>query len=374
MSLRIAFVAHTNHPEKFLQDPAFIYRCENPALALRELGHQVELLHYTQFPGIFHSQLARQKRYDLVVFHRPRWRFGFNWLIKGLQRQGCVCVADFDDLVFDTDYAQFSPGVMNRLVSLKQTKQNFLRHQRALLSFEANGCAISVSTEPLLAKVSALFSKHQRQAPPLQLIYNSVHWHWRQTNINGKSQPRRLTYFPGTRSHDRDFSLILPAIAQVLADFPDWQLHITGVLHQKTTAALLSQLHQFGATEAQLRIADKVPFMQYREHVAASSVNLAPLEDNPFNHHKSALKAIEASHFGAITVATAIPDMQRLDGETLKLIALHQNESITIWYETIKAAILETLQGKTTAKHQAAFQVEQHAEQLLTIATQGHRA
>ncbi|MCH8502465.1 MAG: hypothetical protein LAT77_11215 [Aliidiomarina sp.] len=374
MSFRIAFVAHTNHPEKFLQDPAFIYRCENPALALRELGHQVDLLHYTQFPSIFHNQRARQKRYDFVVFHRPRWRFGFNWLIKGLQRQGCICVADFDDLVFDTDYAQFSPGVVNQLVTLKQTTKNFLRHQRALLCFQTNGCAVSVSTEPLLAKVSALFRKHQRQTPPLHLIYNSVHRYWHQTAITSKPQPPRLTYFPGTRSHDRDFSLILPAIAQILADFPDWQLHITGVLHPDTTAELLRQLHQFGANTEQLQTSNKVPFQQYRKHVAASSVNLAPLEDQPFNHHKSALKAIEAAHFGAITVATAIPDMQRLEGATLKLIPLHQNESVTIWYDTIKAAILESLQGTKTAKHQAAFQVEQHAEQLLTIATQGHRA
>ena len=378
MTLRIAFIAHTKDPQRFLQDPAFIYRCENPALVLQAQGHHVDLLHYTQFPSVIHNLVRRQKRYDLVVFHRPRWRFGFATLVNALRRQGSVCVADFDDLVFDTDYVAVSPGVVNQLVSPEQTKINFLRHQRALLCFNQPQCAITVSTTPLVDKVQALMAKHQQPKANVSLAFNSVHWHWRQVekDVSRATPSNRplLTYFPGTRSHDRDFALIIPALAEILAAEPEWQLQITGVLHDETKQSLLHQMQTTNANLAQVQFTPKQPFAQYRQHVARSWVNLAPLESNEFNRHKSALKAIEASFFGAITVATAIPDMLRLTDSGALLVPDQNDVTSEVWSSAIRAAMLNAPQADLRQHNLNHYKVEQHAQQLLTIAAQGHSA
>lgn len=378
MTLRIAFIAHTKDPRRFSQDPAFIYRCENPALALRAQGHHVDLLHYTQFPSVIHNLIRRQKRYDLVVFHRPRWRFGFATLINALRRQGSVCVADFDDLVFDPDYVKVSPGVVNQLVSSAQTNRNFLSHQRALLCFNQPQCAITVSTAPLVDKVQALMAKNQKPKANVSLIFNSVHWHWRQVEKNvSQAKPSDrplLTYFPGTRSHDRDFAIIIPALAEILASEPDWQLQITGVLHEDTKQSLLQQMQQANANLAQVQFTPKQPFAQYRQHVARSWVNLAPLESNEFNRHKSALKAIEASFFGAITVATAIPDMLRFADSGALLVTDQSDVATEIWSSAIRTAMLSAPQADLRQQNINHYNVEQHAQQLLTIAAQGHSA
>jgi hypothetical protein len=95
---RIAFIACNKNSHRFMQDPSYVYRCENLALALSALGHQAEMLHYTQ--------LSSKAQYDIVVFHRPSYRFGFAWLVKKLRKNGAVVLADVDDLIFNTNWAQ----------------------------------------------------------------------------------------------------------------------------------------------------------------------------------------------------------------------------------------------------------------------------
>jgi glycosyltransferase involved in cell wall biosynthesis len=59
---------------------------------------------------------------------------------------------------------------------------------------------------------------------------------------------------------------------------------------------------------------EKVPFEQYHERVREGRVNLAPLEDSPFNRCKSALKILEAGFFGIPTVCSDFPDARRFVG------------------------------------------------------------
>lgn len=282
--LRFAFIACNKNPQRYMQDPSFIYRCDNLALALADLGHQADLLHYTQ--------LSRKAQYDVVVFHRPGYRFGFNWLIKRLRKQGSLVMADIDDLIFHPDWATVSPGVMNQLVSYEQTKKNFAANAKALALFEH----ISTSTAPLAEKLQ----QQQPSARVLQLP-NTVHQSWYQHDAPPAERALRLTYFPGTRSHDRDFATIAAPLAEFLHQQPNVELHITGVLNCRLSCR-----------PGQLVQHDKQPFAGYALHVAQSRINLAPLENTEFNQHKSALKAIEAAYFNAPTIASPIADMQRL--------------------------------------------------------------
>lgn len=318
-------------------DPAFIYRCENLALALQQQGHQVELLHY--------SQLNPWRHYDVVVLHRPKKHWLSALKLAILRRSGCTIIADFDDLVFMPQWAHVSPGVVNGLVSLHQTQQNFQAHAAALDYCDA----FTVSVQPLAQKMQQIVA-----GKPVLCLPNAVHCSWYQYNEQpDRTQVPRLTYFPGTRSHDKDFALIQPVLEQVLHEEPSVQLHITGVLNAN-----------LNCRPEQLQRHQKQPFAGYAAHVARSWVNLAPLEDTEFNNHKSALKAIEASWFNAPTLASPIPDMQRLTAAGAVLMP-----NVDSWYYGIKNLLARDYYQQQTQNLQqkmlAAGNIEQHANTFL---------
>lgn len=307
--LRIAFIANSKNPALYKADPAYIYRCENLALALREAGHNTYMMHI--------SELSSKQRFDIIVLHRPKKHWLTQWRLRSLQRKGCKVIADFDDLVFLPEFATQSPGVINSLVSEKQTIKNFASHQAGLQYCDA--CLVSVT--PLIQKIERVFSK------PVLLLPNAVHrsWYPLLEAPNRLAEPK-LTYFPGTRSHDRDFATIKPVLEQLLAEEPDLRLQITGVL--------TTDLH---CKPQQLILQPKQPFADYALQVASSWLNLAPLEDTEFNRHKSALKAIEASWFNVPTLASPIPDMQRLQHAGAELMHNQQD-----WYRAIKTRLNST--------------------------------
>lgn len=336
-TLSIAFVAHNKNPALFLADPAFIYRCENLALALQLAGHQVDLLHI--------SQLSARQHYDIVILHRPKKHWLSTIKLAVLRRRGCRVLADFDDLVFMPQWAHVSPGVVNGLVSQAQTQKNFACHAAALKYCDA----FVVSVLPLQNKLQQLSS-----GKPVLCLPNAVHLSWySQEPAEDRTQIPRLTYFPGTRSHDKDFAIIQPALEQILHEEPCLQLHITGVLNTNIRCRA-KQLIQH----------PKQPFAKYAQHVARSWVNLAPLENTEFNHHKSALKAIEAAWFNAPTLATPIPDMQRLNSAGAILLSTPDD-----WYNGIKAMLDSQYYQQQSAqlreKSLAAGNAQLHANQFL---------
>jgi hypothetical protein len=284
-ALRVAFVAGNRNPARFREDPSFVYRCENLGLALQAAGHQVHLLHWTA--------LRPAQRFDVVVFHRPRWSLRWRTLLWWLHRCGTTLTADVDDLVFDVALAQYSPGVLNKQVPLQQTQRLFASHCRALACFQR----LTVSTLPLAG--------HVRERFPLARVVvlpNAVHQAWRGGAADPETNGSRpvVTYLSGTRSHDRDFALYADGVARFLAAHPAARLEVTGPLQFSLPARPGQVVHH-----------PKVPFAQYVERVRSAWVNLAPLEATPFTRCKSALKVLEAGFWGAPTICSPLPDAER---------------------------------------------------------------
>lgn len=314
--LHIAFVSSSKNPQRFRDDPAFTYRCENLALALTQLGHKATLTHY--------RNLDTSIRYDAIVFHRPAYRKLFDGItfpqkLKRMQRKGTKLIADFDDLVFDPQYANSSPGVINQSVSIAQTEKNFRHHLLPLQHFDA----VSVSTLPLVEKVHAVVTSAKVHWMP-----NTPHLSWFQQKPAAATKPSDhlvLTYYPGTNSHNRDFASIQAPLEQVLAENPHVQLHITGVLDTRITCAP-HQLHKTA----------KIPFADYWQAVQFGHINLAPLELTEFNQHKSGLKGIESSFWNKPTYASRIPDMERLQG-----CGVHCVNTPSEWYSALTHAVTQ---------------------------------
>ncbi len=301
----VSFIATNRRPELFHQDPSFIYRCDNLARALGSQGWQTRTVHI--------KNLTVKNTEHCAVFHRPRTSPGLSWLTWRLRRRGIRLIADFDDLVFDPDYARYSPAVLNNILPLHKVKRTYSASRKALGLFDV----ITVSTQPLLEHVRRLVPDKQ-----VHVLPNAVHYSWigNSSVPNDNFDSRIITYFPGTRSHDRDFGMIAPVMERFLEKYPDTRLRITGHLNQRIRAR-----------DGQVEQMPRVPFSDYVNHLKLGWVNLAPLETTPFNYCKSALKVLEAGYWGIPSVCSPNPDVERF-ANAGALVASTEQE----WFDVLE--------------------------------------
>lgn len=282
--LNIAFVACNKNAARYAEDPAFIYRCENLAHALQVHGAKVWLGHISRFPV--------WRDWNVVVFHRPRYDLRFRLLRAFLGRRGVKVVADVDDLVFVESMAKHSPGVLNGLVSLESACKQFASHAASLSSVDH----VTVSTPHL-----AWFISDSNLSSAVTCIPNAIHWSWRRMELQPDDGQRFiLGYSPGTRSHDRDFALVKPAIARLLEADKKIRMKITGPLN-----------HGMQGFHQQIDHHAKRPFADFYRAFESVRMNLAPLEDTPFNRCKSANKIMEAAWWNIPTIYCHLPDAER---------------------------------------------------------------
>ncbi len=308
----IDFLSFYKNPSLLLNDPSYIYRCQNMAHGLEELGYTSRLLHIKNYRPDHYNNV------QVVVLHRPLYTIRLHAWVALLKRKGVMIIADIDDLVFHPDFTKYSPAVKHHILTAKQIEKRYSAHYKALSLCDH----ITTSTLPLYNQLSTYFSDKK-----ITLIHNAVHYSWHTVLPDLTSarheQTKFVTYFPGTKSHDKDFALIKKPLEAFLNDNPDIKLSITGQLDYEMKVA-----------SSQLQFTPRVKFSDYAAHVAKSWLNLCPLEQSPFNDCKSALKVIEAGHWGTPTIASPNPDVERLttvEEPVLAYIASTDND----WYNQL---------------------------------------
>jgi hypothetical protein len=301
----IDFIATSRRVELFQQDPSFIYRCENLAQILNHQGYQAKLLHL--------CGLTVRTASKYIVFHRPTDSLKLRWMIKRLKHRGAIIIADFDDLIINSKYSSYSPAVRNKQLSLKKVKKSFDANRKVLDLFDF----ITVSTDTLSREIREIDPKI-----PTVTIHNSIHYSWLNypTSNSANFNNKIITYFPGTRSHDRDFSTITSVLERFLNKYPNVSLRITGHLNYKLESRNGQVVH-----------IPRVSFSEYMRHVQAGWVNLSPLEMTPFNACKSALKGLEAGYWGIPTICSPNKDAERFS-EAGVMIASNENE----WFDALE--------------------------------------
>ena len=282
--MHFIFVACNKNRKLYRNDPSFIYRCENLAFGLEALGHTAEFTHLSSFP--------RKHKADVVLFHRPSYSLKLFATVLYLKQKSVLTVLDVDDLVFDPKYAAYSPAVRNKILSLKKVQREFQKKLKAFKLFSH----FTVSTDPLAEHIDQLIPHNNSITLP-----NTVHHSWKSLKEKpAETKTKKLTYFPGTRSHDKDFETISKGLSQFLNNHPEVTLYITGPLK-----------FDLDVLPAQIVYHEKVPFSEHWRNYQNVWVNLAPLERIPFTECKSALKVIEAGYWGIPTVCTPNSDTKR---------------------------------------------------------------
>ena len=297
------------------------YRGYLPAEALRLRGHEVEVRHYRD-PAL--DELVRWA--DAVVFYRVPATTQILDLI-GVVRERARTVPllfDIDDLVFDPSLI----GQVHGLAKLSGTEHDLYWRGVARYRTTMEACDGYVgSTEALCERATEVTGL------PSFRFANGVGRDLARISDREAARPRapgplRLGYFSGTMTHDGDWALIEPAVAEVLRSRPGIELWVGGLL---TTGP---ELMSFGERIVRLPM---LPWAELPGRLRDLDVNLAPLvPDSQFNEAKSAIKWLEAALVETPTVASPTqPFVEAIEnGRTGHLAGTH-----AAWVEAIEALL-----------------------------------
>jgi len=307
--MNILYICYHRTSDKAYQDLSVRYRCFNPAQGLSSGGITADV---ATFDMVNFSLLDR---YDLIVFHRPAISNKLEKLVNRAEQRNCTVIADFDDFIFNPDYADQSPSFLNSQHPLAKIKDFFKRKYDALFLFDH----FSVSTTPLVAEIKKI-----RPAAEVTVLHNYLSDVWlRHAQRLCLKRPgvKRITYLPGTNSHDHDFEVVQNVLKRFLKKNTDAILRVVGPLKFIKKKYIPRQLEH----------APYVPYPLLPGLICDSWVTIAPLADNIFNNCKSGLKYFESAAFGVPVVASPIADMQRLESE-----ALHLADTPNQWLKAFK--------------------------------------
>lgn len=104
-----------------------------------------------------------------------------------------------------------------------------------------------------------------------------------------------IGYFSGSPSHARDFAIVAPTLAALLAEDPRIVVRLVGMLDPHPALIPFAgrvEVHPF------------TDFLDLQRLIGSTEINLAPLQDNIFTNSKSELKFFEAAVVATVTIAS----------------------------------------------------------------------
>ncbi len=120
----------------------------------------------------------------------------------------------------------------------------------------------------------------------------------------------KLIAWRGSATHDKDLWGVTPQLQQALAKHLDWTFTFIGEPFWMTIEALQEVP---GIKPTNIFLAETLDPIEYLAFVkrTAPALMIVPLDDNPFNHCKSNIAWLEATHAGAMCLAPNFPEWRR---------------------------------------------------------------
>jgi glycosyltransferase involved in cell wall biosynthesis len=308
----ICFVSETARVERPMDDPSVLYRCYRPAEVLLSEGYDCTVT------SAAHFYANPTLRHDVYVFHRPNAaRANFARVQGEIRKSGAVLIADYDDLIFgDERLALVSSAVVNRTLTEEKAIKSFSSNLAALLYFDK----VIASTEPLVERVR----EYNHEAESLQapnMVPPSILSIHKENGTPFLPRPRtNIGYFAGTRSHDKDLSVVEEALHRVLCENPGLNLFVVGPVSMPPSLSAL----------ANVITAPVVSLLRLPGLMTMCSTVIAPLDVSHFNACKSRVKFLEAALAGCRLIASPIPDMCAVGPEHITLA-----DNLDVWYEAL---------------------------------------
>ena len=265
-----------------------VFRIAHPAGILRSAGWSVEIM----ATGDPHAEEAIGSA-DMVIVFRSEWNDAFGMIRQQCLKKGIPLVYDIDDLIFEPDIIH-PEDIKDK--DFNYWSMNSMSFRQALSEADA---AI-LTTKPLVRSASELCAKTFELPNTLDdslAAYAAVAERLpKPSEADGKI---RIGFMSGTATHERDFRVVAPVLAEILGHRPDALLVIVGALDVLSHA----ELDPF---RDRIEMRPRVPLNELLDEMARIDIHISPLEmDYPLCHCKSAIRVNFAGAVGVPSVASA---------------------------------------------------------------------
>ena len=303
----VVYLTDTRYGQQAWAHPSARHRCYHFADALQASGNRVAVLSLEQVnAGIL-------EQFEHVIFHRPSFNHRFETALAYCQNASVHLHADYDDLIFNAEFARHSPLYVNRVRSLEKVERQFQLNQNAAACFDS----FILSTRYLQTKILQTFP-----AARTTVLSNSLaRLFVRPGPYVTPDSPLTIGYFPGSNGHGEDFHSVKSALKEIVG--ARVRLLVAGRLDR--------QYFDDIANVVQLPFAD---YQRYLQMLSCVDVSIAPLTDNEFNRSKSAVKLIESVSVGTPIVASSNADM-RDHNNPMALLVSDQSD----WHQSLAEAL-----------------------------------
>jgi glycosyltransferase involved in cell wall biosynthesis/SAM-dependent methyltransferase/uncharacterized protein YbaR (Trm112 family) len=282
------------------------------------------------------THLEELESADILVIWRTPWSAQVEAAISVMRSRGKIVIFDVDDLMIEPDLArtQIIDGIRSQFLTEEGTRAHYTRIRQTMLA--ANLCF--TATDELAwytrwaGKTTFVLpngfdrATHDRSRRARRL--------WLSTK---NDEYIRIGYAGGSRTHQRDFSLAVEAIAKVLRETPRCRLVLFRTPDQKLPLIDIEEYPILTGLENRIEWRNLQVLENLPDELARFDINLAPLEfGNPFCEAKSELKFFEAALVDVPTIASPTGPFRRAieHGKTGFLAA-----SACDWYVHLKQLV-----------------------------------
>ncbi|MDR3465514.1 MAG: glycosyltransferase [Xanthobacteraceae bacterium] len=308
--------------------PGHHYRITLHAAAIAALGGYALSLRLDDIP----AHLADIAAATIVVIWRAPWDEQVAAGVAAARRGGARIVLDVDDLMIDPDIARLDiiDGIRSQGLREDQVRTHYARMRQTL-----QGADLCFTTSEELA------SHARRERKTVHVLPNGFDQATHDVSRRAAREWRRsradtlvrIGYAGGTRTHQRDLGLAVPALARLLRENADCRL----VLFRTADGTPMIDVDDYPELAG---LQDAIEWRSLQPHadlpleLARFDINIAPLEyGNPFCEAKSELKFFEAALVDVPTVASPTGPFRRAiaHGRTGFLAA-----TATDWYVFVR--------------------------------------
>ena len=282
--------------------PGATYRCRRNAAAMRAAGVSADVV------DLFDVDPEILARADLLVVWRAAMSPHIETMFRLARATGTRIAFDVDDLMTRPELARIEiiDGIRTIGATEVATQSYF---EGMLRTMQAADCCITTTAE--------LAAELRRQRDIVHVLPNvfeadtlrRARYAHRQRQESGgpagDGMHVRLGYAGGTRTHQRDFAQVAPALARVLAARPQALLVLFREAGNHRGLLQMEEFPELASLADRIEWRDMVPLEHLPSELARFDVSLCPLEvGNAFCEAKSELKYFEAALAGACTVAS----------------------------------------------------------------------
>lgn len=291
--------------------PGVIYRCYRNAEACNMAGHKAKVINA--------ANVSPQdiEWADILIF----WRVEFSGHILGIvdvaKEYNTLTAFDADDIVFKPHFAyiEIIDGIRTIGTTEAETSRTFGNMKQTLMRTDF---AVATTQEMREHMAQELIPKH---AGPLVFTLPNIfdddcvrvsRFFSRIHKANKNDNYIRIGYASGTRTHQRDFALVIPALLSIFKKRPDVRLVLFREPENHRPILHMNEFPKLKDFQDRIEWRDTVPLKQLPQELARFDISIAPLEaDNVFCNAKSELKFFEAALANVCSVVSPTGPLTR---------------------------------------------------------------